>query len=179
MRRYTVSHATSLVQSYQQERPDRLDHLFVHGTVPTFAQIRGETAGAFLVSSERNPWYVSLARWWLFDAPWARWRGKRFAESWEHGCHGSGVNLFAGGRERYRFTTSHEPAHGGFDGACLVLDYRPHRGMMYGLVDDMRLIQPGVCLGRMYWVPRGWAFVGYFMLVALVESGTSPQALTT
>jgi hypothetical protein len=179
MMRYPVSHATSLVQSYQQERLERLDHLFVHGTVPTFAQIKGETVGSFLAPSAHNPWYVSLARWWLFDAPWARWRGKRFAESWEHGSHGSGLNLFGGGRERYRFTTSHEPAHGGFDGACLVLDYRPYRGMMYGLVDDVRLIQPGVCLGRMYWVPRGWAFVGYFMLAALVESGTSPEALTT
>jgi hypothetical protein len=179
MTRYTVSHATSILQNYHQEKPDKLDHLFVHGTVPTFVQIEGDTAGTFLAPSAHNPWYVSLARWGLFDAPWARWQGKRFIESWEHGGHGSGVNVFAGGCERYRFTTSHEPAHGGFDGVCLVLDYRPYRGVMYGLVDDVRLIQPGVCLGRMYWVPRGWAFVGYFMLVALVEAGPSPESLTT
>jgi hypothetical protein len=178
MTRYTVSHATSIFQSYQQERLERLDHLFMDGTVPTFAQLEGETAGSFLASSAHNPWYVSLARWWLFDAPWTRWRGKRFADTWEHGRQGSGVNLFGGGRERYWFTTSREPPHGGFDGACLVLDYRPYRGMMYGLVDDVRLIQPGVCLGRMYWVPRGWAFVGYFMLMALVEAGTSQDVTT-
>jgi len=179
MTRYTVSDATSLLQSYQQEQLDRLDQLFRQGTVPSFAQIKGDTAGAFLAPSAHHPWYVSLARWALFEAPWARWRGKRFADSWEDGRQGAGVNLFAGGRERYRFTTAHAPAHGGFDGACLVLDYRPYRGMMYGLVDDMRLIQPGVCLGRMYWVPRGWAFVGYFMLVALGASDPSPEVLTT
>jgi hypothetical protein len=179
MTRVPISHATSLLQSYQQERLDRLDHLFGQGTVPSFAQLRGETAGAFLASGAHHPWYVSLARWWLFEAPWARWRGKRFDESWEDGRQGTGVNRFAGGRERYRFTTAHAPAHGGVDGACLVLDYRPYRGMMYGLVDNVRLIQPGVCLGRMYWVPSGWAFVGYFLLVALVESGPSLEAVTT
>jgi hypothetical protein len=177
--RYSVSHALSILQRCQPLPLDRLDHLFRHGTVPTFAPIQGETAGAFLAPNPDNPGYVRLARWWLFEAPWARWRGKRFADSWERGSHGSGVNRFAGGRERYRFTTAQASAHGGFEGACLVLDYRPYRGVMYGLVDDVRLIEPGVYLGRMYWVPREWAFVGYFMLVALVEAGTAPQALTT
>jgi hypothetical protein len=55
MTRYLVSHATSILQNYQQEPLDRLDHLFVHGTVPTFGHIKGETAGAFLAPSEPNP----------------------------------------------------------------------------------------------------------------------------
>ena len=112
MARDPVSQATSLLQSYQQERLDRLDQLFGHGTVPSFAQLRGETAGAFLAPRAHHPWYVSLARWGLFEAPWARWRGKRVADSWEDGRQGTGVNLFAGGRERYRFTTAKDLAHG-------------------------------------------------------------------
>jgi hypothetical protein len=132
MTRDPVAHATALLRRDHQERLDRLDHRFGQGTVPTFAQLQGDTAGAFLTPRAHQPWYVSLARWWLFEVPWGRWRGKRFTESWEHGHPGAGVNLFAGGRVRYRFATSPAPAHGGSDGPCLVLDYRSYRGLMSG-----------------------------------------------
>jgi hypothetical protein len=172
MTRYSQDDVRKILSRYRRESLETLDYRFAHGTLPTWEAIRGDTAGAFLAPNPPNPWWLRLAWWWLFQ----RWTGKVLRAP--HGgvdCLGHGWNQFRSrwSPVRYPFETyvsypkmpinTPEPSH------CLVLDYRAYRGMMYGLVDDVLCVEPGIFLGRMYWMPLDGQFVGYFILVALEE----------
>ncbi len=103
-------------------------------------------------------------------SPWARWSGKGFFTPFGEQEIGRGANLFQNRFRpvRYKLDTFIKKAEVD-DNSCLTLKY-PLGSIMYGLIDDVRVIEDGVFLGQMhfkfFW-RRSRVFIGYFVLCAL------------
>lgn len=167
--RFSRSEAEARIRELQQLPVERLDVLFVAGTAPQFADVEGATAGGWL-AKRRRYWWADLFIKVALDSPWARWSGKGFETPFAEGQTGRGVNLFTNRflPRRYRLRTY--VGHAVFDTKpCLTLEY-PFGSVMWGLIDDVRQIEPGVLLGRMEfrfpWEKQR-RFLGYFALCAL------------
>lgn len=168
--RYTEAEARSIHARLMPCSVEELGSRFSSGVVPTFSEIRGRTAGEWLAKSPEDYWW---AKWFIkvfLDSSWARWTGKGFFTPFGAQQRGRGANLFNNGilPIRYKLATYLKPAE--MDGnPCLCLRY-PFGSLMYGLIDDVRKIEPGVFLGQMLykfpWLKQR-VFIGYFVLCAL------------
>jgi hypothetical protein len=168
--------ASAILDRYSAYTLTTLDEAFRTGAAFTYEEIRGETMGRFVGWNPANGWWLRLAIYTLFLAPWALWSGKYFLSAFEGARRGTGINLFKRGlrRRNYAFDTYVKPAYR--DGQpCTALDYRPYFSLMRGLCDDVRKVESGVFLGQMFyffpWRRDPW-FVGYFVLVPIAHAGT-------
>lgn len=170
-RRFTRAEAAGIIAQLQRATVEELDGRFASGDVPPFAAIAGDTAGGWLARPEPRWWAEAFIRFGL-DSPWARWTGKRFITPFDEGPIGSGINLFDNRLLPLRYPFRTYIKHAEFDGRpCFTLEY-PFLSAMWGLIDDMRRIEPGVLLGRFEfrfpWQKRRRS-LGYFVLVALAR----------
>lgn len=187
-KRFTEEEAQAVIAKLGPNTLVELDSRFREGRVPAFEEIEGRTAGGWLAKSREDYWWSNLFIKVFLDSPWARWSGKGFITSFgerksggEHesgGEHrsageeklGRGANLFRNRFRpvRYRLDTFIKKAEAD-DSPCLTLRY-PLGSIMYGLIDDVRVIDDGVFLGQMYYKflwRRHRVFIGYFVLCAL------------
>lgn len=172
VKRFTEEEARAVHARLAECSLPELDRRFRAGAVPDFADIEGRTAGAWLARSPANYWWANWFTRVFLDSPWARWTGKGFFASHEETGTGRGANLFDNTFRpvRYPLDTFVQPAQ--MDGQpCLVLRY-PFGSLMYGVIDNLRVIEDGVFLGQiLYRFPWGRRrrFIGYFVLCALAS----------
>ncbi len=169
--RYSETEAIAIIEQLKKCSIDDLDALFNRETLPLFEELEGDTAGAILTLNPENPWWLTCVIKITFKSPLKRWAGKRFITPFNNEIKGHGINLF---KSRYssclfKFDTYIKNAYVD-DKPCLALDYRAHRSLTFGLVDEVRKIREGQVLGRAYykfpWEKQMW-FVGYFVLCSL------------
>lgn len=169
--RYSTTEARVIIEQFKKCSISDLDKLFNVETLPVFEELEGETAGAILALNPENSWWLMCMIKIIFKSPLGKWTGKRFLTSFNKGKKGYGTNLF---RSKFltcffEFTTYIKNAYVD-DKPCLALDYRAHRSLIFGLVDDVRKIKDGLVLGQAYckfpWRKQMW-FIGYFVLCPL------------
>ena len=169
--RYSVTQANVIIEQLKKCSISDLDTLFNKETLPTFEEIKGDTAGKILALNPENPWWLKCVIKIAFKSPLRRWTGKKFLTSFHEGEKGTGINLF---KSRYfpqlfRFDTYIKNTYVDVK-PCLALDYRSYHLLTFGLVDEVRKIKDGQVLGRAYhkfpWKKQMW-FVGYFVLCSL------------
>ena len=168
---YTDTRAERILKELKEKSKKKLDDLFSRGKLPTFKNFKGETKGSFLLWSDKNTsWFTLFVIKLFFESPIARWIGKEFIYEFAENKKGFGINLFDNKifPKRFKFDTYFKKAYTD-NKLCLALDYRNYKSLMFGLVDDVRKINKGVLLGRMYYkFPLGKRkFIGYFSLCAL------------
>lgn len=158
-----------MFENLKEKSFEELHLLFRNGALPKFEEFDGETTGQFLAF---NPKISSLIKFFmkvLFESHIGRWTGKKFITPFDTENKGTGANLFKNKilPQRFRFETYIKESF--FDGnPCLVLDYKPYRSLMFGLVDDVRKIEDGILLGQMRFkfpMKNNFTFIGYFALL--------------
>lgn len=174
MEGYTEEEAGRILRNLDRKTNEELENLFRKGDIPTYDDVEGETLGMFIGWNRDNPWMVNFLVKLLFDSPVGRWTGKEFTESFDSKKRGKGINLFDNYLfpKRFPFDTYITPAE--LDGEpSMSLDYRPYFSLMSRLVDYVRLIKPGVVLGRMHYrfpFKEDMSFLGYFSLCKHVKN---------
>ena len=148
-------------------KPSReLDILFANGSMPSFKELQGDTYGSW-PGREKYTWWARVFIWFALDSVWARWDGKRFVEPWDSGKRGKGVNVFRNILRPYRhsFATYEKQAFADTRPA-IALEY-PFGSLMWGMIDDVRKIEPGIFLGQVWFrfpLQKKYAYMGYFLL---------------
>ncbi|MEF8873593.1 MAG: hypothetical protein V5A88_02855 [Candidatus Thermoplasmatota archaeon] len=165
---YTEEEAEEILSDLDKKSLSELESLFKKGNIPSYDDVEGETLGKFIGWNEENPRLVNFFVKLLFESPIGRWTGKEFSESFEDEERGSGINLFQNMLFPQRFPFDTYITEANLDGEpSMSLDYRPYYSLMSRLVDYVRLIKPGVVLGRMHYrypLKKETSFLGYFSL---------------
>ncbi|GAX61858.1 leucyl aminopeptidase [Candidatus Scalindua japonica] len=174
---YSETDAIAIIERFKKRPIIDLDTLFNRGIVPVYKDVAGETAGAILALNPENPWWLTWVIKITFKSTLGKWTGKKFITPFYKEKKGYGINLFNSRNfpQYFKFDTYIKNAY--VDGKpSLALDYRPYHLCTIGLVDEVRKIKDGQCLGRAYyifpWRRQAW-FVGYFVLCNLGKDFTS------
>ncbi len=169
MRGYMEKEAEEILSELDSRSMKELETLFKEGDVPSYEDVKGETLGRFIGWNEENSWLVDVLVKLLFESPLGRWTGKEFSESFEEKERGCGMNLFDNMLFPKRFPFDTYVTEANLDSKpSMSLDYRPYLSLMSRLVDYVKLIRPGVVLGRMHYrypFQKETTFLGFFSLV--------------
>jgi len=171
IKQYSKKEAQIIIVKFKKHLFSDLHLLFKEGSVPSFEELEGETAGCFLAWNPKNPRWIKFFIEFLFNSSFAHWTGKKFFTPFDKEKRGKGVNLFQNKilPYRFRFDTYIKQSYSD-QNLCLALDYRPYPSPMFGLVDDVRKTEAGVFLGQMYYKfpwKKELQFLGYFVLCSL------------
>jgi hypothetical protein len=173
VKRHSPEDIQKVITKLKKYSFDEFHNIFKEGRAPSFDEIEGDTLGSFLALNPKAGWWRRASLTIAFDNPLACWAGKRFITPFTEEQMGKGVNLFRNRIFPERFGIDTLIDNSLLDQKpCLAVTYPHFPSSLFGLRDELRIIDDGVLLGQGHHkLPWGkqYSLQGYFVLAALAK----------